>query len=157
MKCCKNCYYCRINHANIGKKYECTNLKTAYRKGPFTFHSSILNGIKCKHFRSKGKLDQDTEQIIHTLLMFEKRPGLFFPEKNKFISLHYFLLGISYSPAKFPKWEQIYEKVQKLFYEHGTEKLDDRTQRTYFEWDMSEEEQFKLWFRCLHEVIDAYI
>lgn len=59
-----NCYYCRFNDANIGKKYECTNLKTAYRKGPFTFRSSILNGIKCKHFRSKEKLDQDTEQIM---------------------------------------------------------------------------------------------
>ncbi len=95
------------------------------------------------------------KEIIRIITSIEKHPGLFMPEGRSFTALNRILYGTIIGRMN-TQWYEIYMEITNEFQKRGTSHLEDVTQRTYYEWDLNDEEMFDLWFECFYEIIEKY-
>ena len=77
------------------------------------------------------------------------------PEGRSFTALNRILYGTIIGRMN-TQWYGIYMEITNEFQKRGTSHLEDVTQRTYYEWDLNDEEMFDLWFECFYEIIEKY-
>jgi hypothetical protein len=100
-------------------------------------------------------LNNDSREVIRTLISIEKRPRLYFEEEYGFKLLSAVLFGMSVN-REGTQWNNIDSQIREKYFTHGTKK-EGECGVPYYEWNITDKEMFELWFKCFHEVVDPLL